>query len=309
MAYKVLLMGKSWNFNCVYLQGVFWFILSLVVSVSNDVIAKKAGVELPAIQIVFLRFFFGVLTLLPLMIYLTARGKNQFSTTRPLLHIIRGALLFVGITLWCYGLNIVPLAMATTLNFTIPMFTLVLAILFLKEEASVVRWVATIAGFFGVFVLMDPTGESFEVSSLILLVSAFLFASLDILNKKFVIKETMSSMLFYSALVTMLLSAPFAIYSWHPVMLADLGELLILGIGGNLILYLLLKAFSLVDASALTPFRYLELVFSTVVGYYYFGEVLDSYFWIGATIIVLSSFLVVYLESKQRKSTKQKVKE
>ena len=153
---------------------------------------------MPGIQVAFLRFMFSVITLLPFMLYY---GKKSFKTERPSLHIIRGSLLFIGITLWCYGLRVVPLASATVINFTIPFFVLFLASIFLKEKVGLMRWLATIFGFVGIYIVLDPNSASFHLHSLILLVSALMFASLDVINKKYVIKETMLSMLFYSAIV------------------------------------------------------------------------------------------------------------
>lgn len=281
----------------LYIQGITWFILSLAISVLNDVIAKYTGDNLPGIQVAFLRFTFSVITLLPFMFYY---GKSSFNTERPSLHIIRGALLFVGITLWCYGLRVVPLASATVINFTIPFFVLFLASIFLKEKVGLMRWFATIVGFIGIYIVLDPNSSSFHMHSLILLISALMFASLDVINKKYVIKETMLSMLFYSALATTVMSMPFALYKWVTPSIQELGLLFVLGGGANLILFMLLKAFALVDASAAAPFRYVELFLSVLLGYYFFNEVLVSSFWLGAVIIVSSSFFVGYMESRRQ---------
>lgn len=274
-----------------YLRGISWFVLSLLISVANDSFAKHLSGNLDSNQVAFFRFFFGVITLLPFMIY---RGKEAFKTNRFFMHISRGAILYVAISLWIYSLSIVPIVVATLTTFVVPLFVLVLAPIFLKEKISRPLLIATVLGFFGVLVVLEPNSSAFNPSSLLMLVSAFMFASLDIINKKFVQKESMLSMLFYSALVTALLGFFPALESWKQPSTQDLITCLFLGAGGNLILFFLLKAFSLVPASSVAPYRYLELIFSGIVGYLFFAEVPTVYSVIGAAIIVPATLYVAY---------------
>ena len=226
--------------SIAHLYGILWFIAHLLISSTNDVLMKYLGLSLGVYQVVFLRFFFSTLTLLPFFLY----KKATFSTTRPLLHIVRGVLLFSGITLWCIGLTSGKVALATTINFTMPIFVLLLARIFLQESVTKFKLIATCLGLVGVVVALNPLSEVFNPYSLFLLVSAFIFATLDIVNKKFITKEPMINMIFYSSLVTMLCSIPPAIWQWQAVTIPTLLIFLILGIGANLILYCLLKSFA-----------------------------------------------------------------
>ena len=285
-----------------YFIGIIWFLLSLLISNGNDLIMKFLGQNLHSVEIIFWRFLFGTLSLIPFMLFF---GRNSWKSERPLVHIIRGVLLFAGITLWCYGLTIVPIATATVLNFSIPLFTLVLAYFFLRENIGWPRLVATIIGFLGVITVLGPTAFGFQVTAFVLVFAAFLFAMLDIINKKFIVKETMLGMLFYSALVTTVLSAIPTYYVWHTPTLQQLGVLAALGVGANLLLYCLLKAFSLMDASALAPFRYFELVLSVVFGFLIFEELPGWGTALGTLIIIPSTFFVARYELKRRKKKKE----
>jgi len=293
---KEKMLNQSVEGVSVYLRGIAWFVLSLVISVINDVFAKYLGQDLHSFQITFMRFLFGTLTLLPFMLYY---GKKAFRTERVGLHIFRGGVLFVAIALWCFGLTIAPISTATTLNFTIPMFTLVLAIPFLGEKVGLSRWVATIIGFVGVLVVIGPGHVDFTPLTLLLLLSAVLFAGLDVINKKFVVKESMLAMLFYTALFTTLLGAIPAYKVWHALSLSQYSLLFLLGCGANLILYCLLKGFALADASALAPFRYLELLFSAGLGFFIFKEVPILGTCIGALIIIPSTLFIILYETKR----------
>jgi S-adenosylmethionine uptake transporter len=102
----------------------------------------------------------------------------------------------------------------------------------------------------------------------------------------------MLSMLFYSALVTTLLGFLPAFYFWQNPTLPDLILLFCLGAGSNLILFCLLKGFALVAVSAVAPYRYLEVVFSTIFGYIIFIETPGFYTYIGALIIIPTTLMI-----------------
>ena len=272
-----------------YLIGISWFILSLFISCINDVIVKYVSYSLHPFEVAFFRFLFGTLSLLPIMLYY---GRKSFSTSRPIIHFMRGAILFVAISIWCIGLNIVPIVSATLLTFTIPLFILILAPIFLGEKVKLELWILTVVGFIGIILIFQPTSADFNPMSLIMLGSAFLFALLDIINKKFVIKESMLSMLFYSAIVTTLLGLFPALYFWQNPTLHDLILMLCLGAGSNLILFCLLKGFALVAVSEVAPYRYLEVVFSALFGYIIFIETPGFYTYLGALIIIPTTLFI-----------------
>ena len=280
----------------VFLTGIAWFFAHQLIGVGNDVIMKFTGANLGVAQVVFLRFLFATLTMVPVMV---AGGKESWQTDRVPLHIARSALLAGGIFLYVKGLTIAPIAVVTTLNFTIPLFTLVLARVFLNEAVDATRWIGTLVGFLGVMVVMQPGGQVFNPMWLVVLLSATMFASLDVLNKVFVGKESFWAMIFYTALFTTCITAYPALTSWVAPTMSQYGLLALLGAGANGLLYCLLKSFSMVDASALAPFRYTELMFSATVGFLLFGEIPASSTLLGALIIIPSTLYVVWKENQK----------
>ena len=276
--------------------GILWFFAHQLIGVGNDVIMKYTGSTLSVAQVVFLRFAFATLTMLPVMFL---SGMDSFKTDRVPLHVARSVLLACGIALYCQGLAIAPIAVVTTLNFTIPLFTLVMARVFLKETVDATRWIGTLAGFAGVMVVMRPGGAAFNPAWLVVLLGACAFAALDVLNKVFVGKESFWAMIFYTALFTTVISAVPALGAWVVPTTAQLGLLAILGAGANVLLFCLLKSFSLVDASALAPFRYTELMWSAAVGFLVFGEIPAVSTLIGAAVIIPSTLYVVWAENQK----------
>ncbi|AJQ51443.1 MULTISPECIES: DMT family transporter [spotted fever group] len=278
-----------------YLTGIGWFLLSLVSSSANDVMSKYLGTRLHSFEVAFFRFFFSSIVLLPFVVYY---GKNTLKTSRPFVHILRGLLLFFGMTSWTYGLTIAPVTTATVVSFSIPLFTLILAVFFLNENIIWPRWVVTVVGFIGLVVTLKPHAEDFNPEILYFVLAAISFAMLDIINKKFVIKESMISMLFYSAIVTAIVSLPVASQYWLTPSSFELALLFVLGSSGSLILFFLLKAFSMVDATATAPYRYLELVISAIAAYFIFNEFPDKSTLHGAVIIIPTTLFIIYSEKK-----------
>jgi S-adenosylmethionine uptake transporter len=279
-----------------YFIGVSWFILSLLSSSLNDIISKYLGVRLHSYEITFFRFFFGTLTLLPFILYY---GVNTIKTSRPMVHFMRGFLLFLGIAGWTYGLSIAPVTTATVVNFTIPIFVLIFGVFFLNENIIWQRWLVTLVAFSGLVITLSPHSDDFNPEVLVFVASAIFFAILDIINKKFVIQETMISMLFYSAIITALLALPFAWQYWTTPTKHELILLFILGASANLILFFLLKAFSATDVTALAPYRYFELIVSAITAYIIFDELpTEATLW-GALIIIPSTLFIIYSEKQE----------
>jgi len=285
------------NFQ-IYLLGISWFVLSLFSSAINDIIQKYVGSDLGSMQVTFLRFFFSTLTLVPFIFYF---GVKTIKTNHPYIQISRGILLFIGMASWIFGLNLVPVSTATVVSFSVPLFVLVLAVFFLDEQIIWQRWVATIIGFIGIFITLHPGSKGFNYDVLIFVLAAMAFASLDIINKKFVVKESMICMLFYSALITALLALPFAIMEWKTPSLFQFALLFLLGCSANLILFFLLKAFSLVDATAVAPYRYFELAVSGFVAYIALGEIPDMNALYGVALLIPTTLFVALAEVKKRR--------
>jgi S-adenosylmethionine uptake transporter len=285
------------------LLGIFWFLLSLVVCSGNDVLMKYLGSDFHSYQVVFLRYFFGTLSLLPWMIF---SRKEAFRTRRIGFYILRGTLLFGGVYLWCHGLRTTPIAVASSIDFSIPILTMLLAIPFLGERISARRWVAAGLGFLGVWIVFHPGRNAFPLPPAVwMMVAALMFAYLDILNKKYLSQEGVLTMLFYTALLTLLLATAPALRVWKPVPLGPMLLFFALGCGANLILYCILKAFEQVEVSAVVPFRYVELILAALFGYLFYGEGLSLRLFLGASVIALSSLYLAWEELREAKKSGQ----
>jgi S-adenosylmethionine uptake transporter len=293
------LQTTSWFNSKGFLQGIFWMIIVCIISNMNDVLIKCVGGRLPGFEVAFFRFLFSTLWLLPFML---ARGKGSFRTKYPRVHFVRSLLLVLAVAPWCYGVASLPLTLATTLAFTTPLFVLPLAKIFLKEHVGWQRCAATIVGFVGILVSVNFSGASFNPMALALIASTVMFASLDIINKKLLTEdESLLSMLFFSALGTAVLGFIPAVLTWETPTFQEIGFLALLGGGGSLILFCLLKAYGATEVAPLQPFKYFELLLSAVFGFVIFQEFPTTSTLLGAAIIIPATLYIVFYETRQQK--------
>lgn len=293
------LQSTSWFNSKGFLQGIFWMVVVCIISNMNDILIKHVGTRLSGLEVAFFRFLFSTLWLLPFML---ARGKGSFQTKYPKVHFVRSLLLVLAMAPWCYGVASMPLTLATILASTTPFFILPLAKIFLKERVGWQRCTATLVGFIGILVSVNFTGGSFNPMALALIASTVMFASLDIINKKLLTEdESLLSMLFFSGLGTAVLGFIPALLTWETPTLQELGFLALLGGGGSLILFCLLKAYAATDVSALQPFKYFELVLSAIFGFVIFQELPTTSTLLGAAVIIPATLYIVFYETRQQK--------
>jgi S-adenosylmethionine uptake transporter len=278
-----------------YLCGVLWFIASLAICHGNDVMMKFLGQSVSPMQVIFLRNAIGALWLLP---WFFARN-SRFRSGRIWLHASRGIMLFAAMLLWCSGLRHVPLPTVMVVEFSIPLFLLLLARIFLRERVTRLRWGVTLLGFLGVAVVANPERGTFHAPVLLLLLAAALFSAVDVLNRRFARSEPIWPTLLYTALATAGCAAIPTAFAWSAMGLLDWVRSIALGAGSVLLFFCLLRALSLLEASAVAPYRYVEFIFSLISGYVFFGEVVTPATLLGAAIVIPTTLFLAYRESAE----------
>ncbi len=285
----------KWFISKGYYQGVFWSVMISVFSVTNDVLMRFLGERLHVIEISFFRFLFSMLSVLPFMLN---RGLSPFKTTQPKMHALRAIVGAIALGLCCYSVNIMPLSENTTIMFTEPLFFLPLAFLLLKEKVDASRWIATMVGFIGLLIILRPGSQTFHVVAFVPITSAILFAFSNVMVKKMT-NECTFTMLFYFGVGTTLFTLIPLLFFWEIPTLRELGLLIMLGIGGNMIQVCLFRAYSSTDASALAPFRYTEFVVSAIFGYLFFTQIPTIWVLSGALIISTSTLYITIIETRK----------
>lgn len=286
----------GWFVRKGYLQGVFWALMICVVSSTNDVLMCFLGERLHTVEIMFFRFLFSMLTVLPLML---RHQENLFKTAQPKTHALRAVVGAVALGLCCLSVNIMPLTENTAVMFFEPIFFLIMAHFLLKETVDRSRWMATILGFIGLLYIIQPGTESFRIEAFVPMGAAMLFAYLCVMAKRMISTEHTLTLLFYFGLGTTIVAGLVVPFFWTIPSLNELFFLILLGGGSNLIQVCLFRAYSATDASALAPFRYTEFIVAASFGFIFFGQIPELKIVIGAMVIGAGAFYISYMETKK----------
>ncbi|KAF8818489.1 DMT family transporter [Rickettsia endosymbiont of Cardiosporidium cionae] len=279
-----------------YLLGVVWFVFSIFLSAVNDVLSKHIASYFHTSQMTFFRFLFCAITLAPFILY---NGMGILKTNVMHIHILRSGLLAIGIFSWNYAISIIKVSTATSISFTIPIFTLVFSFFVLKEKISYTRLIMTCVVFLGLIVTLEPGSAKFQLIIVVFVLSAASFAMLDIINKKFILMDSFITVIFYSSLFPSLVSFPFALVHWAPPNIYDIVSFFLLGINSNLMIFCMFKAFTKTDVSALAPYRYIELFISAVIAYFVLNEIPNLSTIYGILIIMPATFMILQADRKK----------
>ncbi len=245
--------------------------------------------------LVFLRCFFGLLFVMPLV--LKTLPLSVQVTNRPLM-ILRVVLACFAMMGSYFAYRHIPLAVGCAISFTGPLVTTCLAVLILKEKVSWKHWLCVGLGYFGVFIIAQP--ESFVFTTPVyVFFGVVIMVSLMIICTRILSKtETSASMLFYSNLGGMLISGLFLLKGFPWPSNRDIFIMLGVSFCGVLSQLSYMQALKQSPASLVSSFEYTRLVFAIPVGVYFFAEIPEINTYIGAAVIMLATFWLSRLDNQ-----------
>ncbi|MDQ2962773.1 MAG: DMT family transporter [Pseudomonadota bacterium] len=277
------------------LSAVMLIVVASACFSTVDITVKHLGQRYPAPLLVWARF--GMQALIMLAIMGPKLRLNLVRTTRLPLHLVRGLVLIVSSLCFFSALRFLPLAEATALNYTSPILVTLMAAWLLREPLTRPRWAFIIAGFLGMLLIVRPGSEMLTPAALLALGAAAFYAIFQILTRKLAGENLMVLLMYPSLVGTALLSLalPF-IHSdeWSPT--SDLGAFIGIGIAGTVGHLLFVTAFQRASASAIAPFTYMQLVWSTLAGWLLFGTFPDGWTLTGIVVIAGSGIVLTWYE-------------
>jgi drug/metabolite transporter (DMT)-like permease len=276
-------------------RAALWILLSGICSVMMNVLIRVAAEGMHPFEVAFFRCLFGLIVLLP---WIGRSGVSSLRSRNSGFFVLRAAIGLVSMATWFYGITVVPLATATAVNFTAPLFATLAAVLVLHEDVRLRRWSAVVIGFIGVLVIMRPGKEPLDANLLLLLLSAATGAMNNITVKFLVRTEPPSKIVALFMLYLTPLSLVPALFVWQWPSLSGVGTLIGLGCLGTVAHLSVARALAAADASACAPFEFARLPFAALIGFVWFGEVTDLWTWVGAAIIGGSSVYVAHREAR-----------
>ena len=255
--------------------------------------------DLHPFEIAFFRNFLACLFLLPLML---RNGGELLKTSHIKWHVLRSSLNVVAMLMFFYALSITPLAVVQALSFTAPLFATVLAMLLLGEKVKLRRWIALIAGFTGVLVILRPGAQPIELGALLVLGSAFIWALTMIIIKRLSNTDSPLTITAYVTVFLSILSLLPALLFWKWPHGLQWAWLLFAALTGTLGQLSLAKAFAYAETSIVLPFDFAKIIWSASLGYWFFGEYVSVYTLAGGAIIFGGACYVAIREHQLEKA-------
>jgi drug/metabolite transporter (DMT)-like permease len=279
----------------VPLSAVLLIVCASACFTTVDVSVKLLSQRYPVPLVVWARW--GVQALVLLAAVGPRMRLDLLRTQRLPLHLARGALLIGSSVCFFSALRFLPLAEATALNYTSPIMVTLLAGWVLGERLTRPRWAFVVAGFVGMLLIVRPGGDLLGPTALLAVGAAALYATFQIMTRKLAGENLMVLMIYPSLVGTAVLSlvVPFVRSDeWYPT--SDLAAFVGIGALGSLGHLLFVRAFQTASASALAPFTYAQLVWSTLAGWLVFGTFPDGWTLTGIFIIAGSGVVLTWYE-------------
>jgi drug/metabolite transporter (DMT)-like permease len=279
-------------------KGIALILASTVFLGASDVTAKYLSATLPSIEIAWLRFLVFALIMTPAMV----PGTPLFAlhTSRPGIHLMRGAALLGSSLFFITGLRFLPIAEASATGFVSPLFVTALSIIFLSEQVGLRRWIATAMGLIGVIVILRPGSSAFHVAAFFPVVSALCWAGTLIMTRMMSGSERAITTMTYSALTGVAIVSALVPFVWVTPTGHDILFGILVGVASTAGQWIVVLAFRYADASVLAPFQYTQLLWVSILGFLVFGEVPDAWTIAGAAFIIASGLYTAHRERVRR---------
>jgi drug/metabolite transporter (DMT)-like permease len=280
------------------LFAILLILISVFFGSTMGALMKLAQTDLNVYSAGFLRFFLGLLIIIP---YILKSKFKVYKTKNFKVHLIRASLNLPAMLLGFAALTIVPFEKISALHFIVPFIVTILAVIFLKEKIHLYRISALFIGFIGMLVILRPGIIDVTIGIQMALLSSFIWAIVIVITKKLTESDSAMSILTYQYTFMTFLSFVLVLFFWSIPSLSSLIYIFLAACSGTILHIALNHAYKLVDVSMTQPFSFLGLVVASLYGYFLFDENPDMFTWIGSLIIFIGVTLIAYREIKLNK--------
>lgn len=280
-------------------RAATWMIGAILSFSAMAVAGREASLSLDTFEIMMYRSCVGVLVVCGLI---TGLGKwRAVSGERLMQHGLRNIAHFTGQNLWFYAVTVIPLAQVFALEFTSPIWVILLAPLLLGERLTRARALAVLLGFVGILIVARPSPSTFSIGLACAAGSAVFFALTNIATKRLTRHESIWSIMFWLTSLQLGMGLLFA--GWDmDIALPDaqtLPFLLIIGCAGLSAHFCITNALSLAPAAVVVPIDFARLPFIALIGWLLYGEAVEIWLFAGAALILAGNFLNIVSSRQQ----------
>ncbi len=281
------------------LAGMALMVASVGLLTVMDGTAKYLARDYPLWQVVWARYAFNLLGLLPLL----ARARLPAWRSRaPGLQLLRAAAMVVATFTMFLSLKLLPMAETYAIAFLSPLLVALLAGLLLRERLDAARWLAVTTGFLGVLVVMRPGSGLFGLAALAPMAMALSFALYQLVTRMLGGRDDTYVTMFWSAAVGSVVTAFLLPWNWRPPDAGALALMAAMGLIGLLGQLAMIRAFTLAPASLASPFIYTQIVWAVLFGFLVFGDLPDFWTVVGAAVVVAAGLHLFHHEARRTRS-------
>jgi drug/metabolite transporter (DMT)-like permease len=262
-----------------------WLTLMLVVAVAG----REATRELNVFQIIEVRTVLGLLMLYPL-IHLYG-GFETLKTSRPFAHVTRNLIHYAGQLGWFYALTLIPLGQVVSIEFTMPIWTAILAATFLGERMTIWKVSAIVLGLVGVLIIVRPAAGEINLGQLIAFAAAVAFGTSVAMMKSLTRTETTIAIIFWMMAIQTVAGFLPSLYVWKwPSLYVWLCTIMI-AFSGTFSHFCMARAMLYADATIVLPMDFLRVPLTAAAGWLIYSERLDIFTVVGAALILTGNLL------------------
>jgi drug/metabolite transporter (DMT)-like permease len=262
-----------------------WLALMLIVTVAG----REATRELNVFQIMEVRTILGFFMLYPL-IRLNG-GFAAMKTSRPLQHIARNLVHYAAQLGWFFALTLIPLAQVVSIEFTMPIWTAILAASFLGERMTVWKIAAIVLGVVGVVVIVRPAAGEINPGQMIALGAAVGFGISIAMMKSLTRTETTLTIIFWMQVIQAVAGFIPSLYVWIWPSAHAWGWMVVIAFCGTFSHYCMARAMLYADATVVVPMDFLRVPLTAAAGWLLYSERLDMFTVLGAALILTGNLL------------------
>lgn len=272
--------------------GVFYMLAAISVLGSTDAIVKWSTTSIDPVQIGFSRFVVSLI----MVLWLVGRSGPGFAvlrTKRPVEHAARAFCAAIELTAFYIAISLIPLPTAMSIVSASPIFGTLLGVIFLRERLRLGGWIAVFAGFAGVLLVVQPEeGVDSLRGTIAVLASVVLWSFAQLFARRLSTTESNLSILFYYAIGGVIILGVVTPFVWVTPTPLEWAGILAVGVFGCVGQYFLILALRYAPLSLLAPFEYSALLWASLYGYVFWGDVLGPIAIAGVAVIVAACLYI-----------------
>lgn len=282
-------------------KSAIWMGATLVSFSLIAVAVREVSNDIGIPEILFYRSSIGLFIII---IYLVITDLYVIKTKNFKLHLTRNIFHFLGQYAWIYGITMLTLSEVFALEFTVPIWTALIAVFFLNEKLTLTRILAIILGFIGIIIILKPSSCILNLASIVVISGAITYSISNVVTKEIIKNDSIISIIFYMTLTQMILA--FIIIEGEPKLhsMTTFITLIIIGVVSILAHYCTSKALYYSDTVVVIPMGYLRLPIIMIVGFTLYDEIVDIVFMLGVCIMLIGILINILVEHKTQ-SNKQ----